>query len=62
MLCSDRGDARLPGEPELCFVQSGGRGQPRSLEAVRRRHLSTHLPVLSTALDAVYFVILFVHC
>lgn len=62
MVCSDRGDPRLPGEPELCVVQSGGRGQPRSVEAVRRRHLSTHLSVLSPTLDAVYFVILFVQC
>lgn len=58
MVRSDRGDSRLPGEPELCVVQSGGRGQPRSAEEVKRRR--SHLFALSAALHAVYFVILFV--
>lgn len=49
----DRGDPRLPGESQLCVLQSGGRGQPRSVEAVRTS---------SFALDAVHFVILFVRC
>lgn len=56
-MCSDRGDPRLPGEPGLRVVQSGGRGQPGSLEAVRTQ--STRLSVLSVALDVVCFAILF---
>lgn len=35
-LFSDRGDSRLSGESELCVLRCGGRGQPRSTEAVRR--------------------------
>lgn len=35
LVCSDRGNSRLPGEPKLRVIRPGGRGQPRSAEAVR---------------------------
>lgn len=39
LVCSDRGNSRLPGESKLRVIRPGGRGQPRSAEAVRGRRL-----------------------
>lgn len=39
LVCSDRGDSRLPGEPKLRVLRPGGGGQPRYAEAVRGRCL-----------------------
>lgn len=39
LVCSDRGNSRLPGEPKLRAIRPGGRGQPWSAEAVRGKRL-----------------------
>lgn len=46
---SDRGHSRLPGEPKLRVIRPGGRGQPRSAEAVRGGGGGGRLLLLSAA-------------